>query len=197
MSLILRLLSSRQWYMAAKNTNTNERINASRYDYLKDAHGHFYNPYDRGFVNNMKEFFLLKPSLTEEEVHRAKVYTVWGTEPVLSCDCASVCSSFRSRCKIPEKHGARSQTERGEDYSTRGTRRLRSVDEKGQALIKTGHSSQMWQGKLQTCHKFWSWIWFPRGQTFWGSERQTLEQASSTDMTIQCVIFWKVRAAFV
>ncbi|XP_071848129.1 uncharacterized protein [Apostichopus japonicus] len=73
---VASMLCGSAWYMAAKNTNTNERINASRYDYLKDAHGHFYNPYDRGFVNNMKEFFLLKPSLTEEEVHRAKVYTV-------------------------------------------------------------------------------------------------------------------------
>lgn len=73
---VANMLCTCAWYMAAKNTNTNERINFARYDYLKDAQGHYYNPYDRGILNNMKEFFHLKPSLSEEEVLRARTYTV-------------------------------------------------------------------------------------------------------------------------
>lgn len=50
------------WYQAGLNMTTNERSCAHRYEYLKDSNGRFYNPYDRGFWTNVKEF-----------LHRVKV----------------------------------------------------------------------------------------------------------------------------
>ena len=73
--LSLNLLSI-QWWSAFMNINTNERMNYKRYAYLQDASGHFYNPYNRGIVNNIKEFFNIKPTLLDEEVEQAVVYTV-------------------------------------------------------------------------------------------------------------------------
>lgn len=43
------------------NLTTNERMNAKRYSYLKDEEGDFRNPYDRGLVQNWKEFLNLIP----------------------------------------------------------------------------------------------------------------------------------------
>jgi len=51
-------------YQAAKNITTNERLNARRYDYLKDGNGKFCNPFDQGVVTNLKEFFHLKEPLS-------------------------------------------------------------------------------------------------------------------------------------
>ena len=59
------------------NINTNERMNFKRYTYLQDASGHFFNPYHRGYISNIKEFFNLKPTLQDDEVEQAVVYTVW------------------------------------------------------------------------------------------------------------------------
>nr|CAB3267900.1 probable protein S-acyltransferase 23 [Phallusia mammillata] len=47
-------------YQALNNVTTNERLNANRYEYLKDGNGKFHNPFDQGVVKNMKEFFHLK-----------------------------------------------------------------------------------------------------------------------------------------
>ena len=42
--------------MAARNITTNETINKFRYDYLLRGN-HFYNPYDRGTIHNLRTFF--------------------------------------------------------------------------------------------------------------------------------------------
>jgi len=48
-----------QSYQVATNLTTNEQWNRERYEYLKDPNtGIFYNPYDRGVVENIKEAFL-------------------------------------------------------------------------------------------------------------------------------------------
>ncbi|XP_071787466.1 uncharacterized protein [Asterias amurensis] len=64
------------WYMAFLNINTNERVNHKRYDYLKDANGHYFNPYNRGIIHNLKEFFLIRAPPSDEEIDQASVYTV-------------------------------------------------------------------------------------------------------------------------
>ncbi|XP_038055162.1 probable protein S-acyltransferase 23 [Patiria miniata] len=69
-------LSLTAWYMAVKNLNTNERVNHKRYEYLKDANGHFFNPYNRGILHNVKEFFHLRAPPSDEEIEQASVYTV-------------------------------------------------------------------------------------------------------------------------
>jgi len=48
-----------QSYQVATNLTTNEQWNMERYDYLKDPNtGVFYNPFDRGVVENIKEAFV-------------------------------------------------------------------------------------------------------------------------------------------
>jgi hypothetical protein len=37
------------------NLTTNEYINQNRYPYLKNSSGEFYNPFDRGLINNVKD----------------------------------------------------------------------------------------------------------------------------------------------
>ncbi|XP_064637705.1 putative ZDHHC-type palmitoyltransferase 5 [Lineus longissimus] len=61
---------------ALGNLTTNERINRKRYNYLKDAQGKFFNPFDRGIKSNLKEFFYLKRHLTEDEVEFMNVKVV-------------------------------------------------------------------------------------------------------------------------
>merc|ERR1740130_2514432 len=46
-----------QFGMMFKDITTNERINSWRYNYLKDADGKFYNPFDFGKKNNCLMFF--------------------------------------------------------------------------------------------------------------------------------------------
>lgn len=53
---------------AAYNVTANERINWKRYNYLLDGKGDYYNPFNRGTLKNLQEFFLLIPSLTEKDV---------------------------------------------------------------------------------------------------------------------------------
>lgn len=60
-TLILFLFTA---YQACVNLTTNERMNKARYDYLKDCNDRFYNPFDQGLVQNLREFFHLKPPLT-------------------------------------------------------------------------------------------------------------------------------------
>jgi len=40
-----------------KNLTTNERMNKARYGYLKDSKGAFFNPFDKGYLNNVRSFF--------------------------------------------------------------------------------------------------------------------------------------------
>ena len=53
--------------MAAKNITTNERINFKRYEYLKDAKGQFFNPFDVGVKTNLLQFFHLKRATKLED----------------------------------------------------------------------------------------------------------------------------------
>lgn len=44
-----------QTYQIAKNMTTFERQNWKRYSYMKDANGHYKNPFDKGIVANFRE----------------------------------------------------------------------------------------------------------------------------------------------
>ncbi|XP_078718997.1 palmitoyltransferase Hip14-like [Lampetra fluviatilis] len=59
-------------YMAGTNSTTNERINGMRYDYMKDEHGRFFNPFDRGVVANLLEFAGAVRPLGEAELQRRR-----------------------------------------------------------------------------------------------------------------------------
>ncbi|XP_054755379.2 uncharacterized protein LOC129261337 [Lytechinus pictus] len=69
-------LCSIGWYMAVVNINTNERINFKRYNYLKDASGNYHNPYDKGILRNLDDFFRGKNHMTDEEVDQSRIYVV-------------------------------------------------------------------------------------------------------------------------
>ena len=62
-----------QIYQALKNQTTNEGINWKRYDYMKDANGKYRNPFDRGVVTNMMEYFYLIPPMQLESLDAIKV----------------------------------------------------------------------------------------------------------------------------
>ncbi|XP_033104684.1 probable protein S-acyltransferase 23 isoform X2 [Anneissia japonica] len=64
------------WYMAMTNTNTNERINYKKYDYLKDGNNHYHNPFDRGVRYNCQEYFHFRKPMVDEEVENIYAYTV-------------------------------------------------------------------------------------------------------------------------
>lgn len=51
------MLSVMQAMQIARNITTNEMSNGHRYDYLKGEDGRFFNPYDRGVIQNCKDFF--------------------------------------------------------------------------------------------------------------------------------------------
>lgn len=57
-----------QTFHAVYNITANERVNFKRYRYLMDGKGAFYNPFNRGIVHNLKEFFLLVKPRTEQDV---------------------------------------------------------------------------------------------------------------------------------
>ncbi|XP_070553698.1 uncharacterized protein [Ptychodera flava] len=69
-------LSLATWCMAAFNVTTNERINWQRYHYLKDAHGHYYNPYNRGVKRNFQEYFHIRPPPQDDDVEATKTFIV-------------------------------------------------------------------------------------------------------------------------
>lgn len=58
--------------MVFRNFTTNERINAWRYSYLKDAQGNFFNPFDEGKLNNFLVFFKCKSA---RPVNQAEIMT--------------------------------------------------------------------------------------------------------------------------
>ncbi|XP_013072501.1 uncharacterized protein LOC106059420 isoform X1 [Biomphalaria glabrata] len=47
-------------YLAARNLTLNEIINRKRYRYLRNSKGEFFNPNDRGIVENLKHYFHLE-----------------------------------------------------------------------------------------------------------------------------------------
>jgi hypothetical protein len=57
-----------QGFHTAYNITSNERVNQKRYNYLKDGRGAFHNPFNRGFVSNVREFFHMKRALVEKDV---------------------------------------------------------------------------------------------------------------------------------
>jgi len=57
-----------QGFHTAYNITSNERINQKRYNYLKDGRGAFHNPFNRGIVSNVREFFHMKRALVEKDV---------------------------------------------------------------------------------------------------------------------------------
>ncbi|XP_006818309.1 uncharacterized protein LOC100368376 [Saccoglossus kowalevskii] len=69
-------LTCATWCMAAFNITTNERMNWKRYDYLKDAHGHYHNPYNKGIKRNVQEFFHVKPPPRDDEVNQSRTFIV-------------------------------------------------------------------------------------------------------------------------
>lgn len=47
-----------QLLYAAMNLTTNEMFNYKRYSYLKNSRGKYHNPFSRGILYNLAEFFL-------------------------------------------------------------------------------------------------------------------------------------------
>lgn len=64
-----------QTFHAVYNITANERVNFKRYRYLMDGKGAFYNPFNRGIVHNLKEFFLLVKPRTEQDV---EILNIWN-----------------------------------------------------------------------------------------------------------------------
>ena len=59
-----------QLLYAAMNLTTNEMFNYNRYSYLKNGRGKYYNPFSRGIVYNLAEFFLcVQPADAPEELN--------------------------------------------------------------------------------------------------------------------------------
>jgi hypothetical protein len=59
-----------QLLYAAMNLTTNEMFNYKRYSYLKNGRGKYYNPFSRGLVYNLAEFFLcVQPVESPEEMN--------------------------------------------------------------------------------------------------------------------------------
>jgi palmitoyltransferase ZDHHC13/17 len=52
---------------AAMNLTTNEMFNYKRYPYLRDKRGRYHNPFSRGPLMNLMEFFLCSASVNKEE----------------------------------------------------------------------------------------------------------------------------------
>nr|XP_034970104.1 probable palmitoyltransferase ZDHHC12 isoform X1 [Zootoca vivipara]XP_034970105.1 probable palmitoyltransferase ZDHHC12 isoform X1 [Zootoca vivipara]XP_034970106.1 probable palmitoyltransferase ZDHHC12 isoform X1 [Zootoca vivipara]XP_034970107.1 probable palmitoyltransferase ZDHHC12 isoform X1 [Zootoca vivipara] len=63
-------------YMAAVNLTTAECLKTTKYAYLLDHKGKFFNPFDRGIVLNFMEFLHIIKPLTEEELKKAELTLV-------------------------------------------------------------------------------------------------------------------------
>jgi len=75
------MLTAAQVSQATRNITTNELANAHRYHYLRDADGRFANPFDRGWVENVRAFALAEEN--EEEVQRQTAMSVREMEGIL------------------------------------------------------------------------------------------------------------------
>nr|XP_028600196.1 probable palmitoyltransferase ZDHHC12 isoform X2 [Podarcis muralis] len=63
-------------YMAAVNLTTAECFKTTKYAYLLDHQGKFFNPFDRGIILNFMEFLHTIKPLTEEELKKAELTLV-------------------------------------------------------------------------------------------------------------------------
>ncbi|WAQ98552.1 hypothetical protein MAR_022925 [Mya arenaria] len=68
-------MSSKLCFHACFNITVNERINHKRYSYLKDGKGQFYNPFHRGYIKNIKEYFHMLRPFEEKDVELLSVRT--------------------------------------------------------------------------------------------------------------------------
>lgn len=50
------------------NLTTNEMFNYKRYNYLKNSRGKYHNPFSRGILMNLAEFFLCLPPAESDEI---------------------------------------------------------------------------------------------------------------------------------
>ncbi len=51
------------------NLTTNEMFNYKRYGYLKNSRGKYHNPFSRGVLTNLAEFFLCVPPAEERTIN--------------------------------------------------------------------------------------------------------------------------------
>ncbi|XP_028600196.2 palmitoyltransferase ZDHHC12-like [Podarcis muralis] len=63
-------------YMVAVNLTTAECFKTTKYAYLLDHQGKFFNPFDRGIILNFMEFLHIIKPLTEEELKKAELTLV-------------------------------------------------------------------------------------------------------------------------
>lgn len=52
---------------ACMNLTTNEMFNYKRYSYLRDKKGRYSNPFSRGPILNLAEFFICSPESIEDD----------------------------------------------------------------------------------------------------------------------------------
>ena len=57
-----------QLLYAAMNLTTNEMFNYKRYNYLKNARGKYHNPFSRGILYNLAEFFLCVQPVEPDDI---------------------------------------------------------------------------------------------------------------------------------
>ena len=63
------------------NLTTNEMFNYKRYSYLKNGRGKYYNPFSRGPIYNLAEFFLcVQPVEASEELTSLQEMMSWNVE---------------------------------------------------------------------------------------------------------------------
>ena len=55
------------------NLTSNEMFNYKRYNYLKNNRGKFHNPYNRGVMYNLAEFFLCVQPADPEEIRGLEI----------------------------------------------------------------------------------------------------------------------------
>ena len=83
MALTIKLLKLKPYFFqllyAAMNLTTNEMFNYKRYSYLKNGRGKYYNPFSRGMIYNLAEFYLcVQPVETPEEMRSLQEMMTWN-----------------------------------------------------------------------------------------------------------------------
>lgn len=61
---------------ACMNLTTNEMFNYKRYSYLRDKKGRYLNPFSRGPILNLVEFFICLPDRDEDD-ETLYEYPIW------------------------------------------------------------------------------------------------------------------------
>ena len=68
-SIYLYFICFTQLLYAAMNLTKNEMFNYKRYSYLKNSRGKYHNPYSRGLIYNLAEFFLcVQPQVEPDDL---------------------------------------------------------------------------------------------------------------------------------